>query len=95
MPFAARISGIPGVSDRALQQRAAQPLTGDRQFADQLLARSQGLLTNHSQEWTRIIHKNGSATALNVNSNSVRPCSFPHTSRFWETAKAIQFYAGK
>jgi hypothetical protein len=44
---------------------------------------------------SRIIHKNESATAANVNSNSVRPCSFPLTSRFWENAKAIQFCAGK
>src|SRR3984957_17922903 len=37
-----------GVSDCALQQRATQQLAADRQFADQLLARAEGLLTNHS-----------------------------------------------
>jgi hypothetical protein len=39
-----------GVSDRALQQRTTQQLPGDRQFADQLLARSERLLAYHSQE---------------------------------------------
>src|ERR1700716_1305844 len=49
MPFAARAFRASfGVSDRALQQRAAQQVAGDRQFADQLLARSKGLLANHS-----------------------------------------------
>jgi len=38
---------VLGVPDRALQKRAAQQLAGDRQFADELLARS---LTNHSYE---------------------------------------------
>ena len=51
MPFAAcALGAVFGVVDRALQQRAAQQLAGYRQFADQLLARSQGSLTNHSQE---------------------------------------------
>jgi hypothetical protein len=36
--------------DRALQQRTTQQLAGDRQFVDELLARSQGLLSAHSQE---------------------------------------------
>jgi hypothetical protein len=38
------------VPDGALQQRTAQQLAGDRHFADQLVARTDGLLTNHSQE---------------------------------------------
>src|SRR6266851_683682 len=38
------------VPDGPLQQRAAQHLAGDRHFADQLVARTDGLLTNHSQE---------------------------------------------
>jgi hypothetical protein len=47
--FAARaFRAAPGVSDSALQQRPPQQLTGDRQLADPLLARSQGLLLNHS-----------------------------------------------
>src|SRR4029077_10581414 len=51
MPFAACVFGaVFAVVDRTLQQRAAQQLAGYRQFADQLLARSQALLTNHSQE---------------------------------------------
>src|ERR1700704_2314839 len=51
MPFAARAFRTSfGMSDRAFQQRAAQQLTGDRQFADQLVARTKGSLTNHSQE---------------------------------------------
>src|SRR3977135_2787490 len=51
MPFAARaFRAVFGMSDGALQQRAAEELAGDRQLADQLLARSQGLLANHSQE---------------------------------------------
>ena len=51
MPFAAGAFGaVFAVADRALQQRAAQQLAGYRQFADQLLARSQAPLTNHSQE---------------------------------------------
>src|ERR1700694_3145876 len=42
MPFAAcTLRASLGVSDGALQQRAAQQVAGDRQFADQLLARSQ------------------------------------------------------
>src|SRR5258708_24503973 len=51
MAFAARaFRTVFGVSDSALQQRAPQQLAGDRQFADQLLARSEGLLANHLQE---------------------------------------------
>src|SRR5437899_1053077 len=51
VPFAARaFRAIFGMSDRALQKRATQYFAGDRQFADQLLARSQGLLSNHPQE---------------------------------------------
>jgi hypothetical protein len=51
MPFAARaFRAVFGVSDGALQQRAAQQLAGDRQFADQLLARSECSLANHLQE---------------------------------------------
>src|SRR5436309_2112414 len=47
--FAARaLRTVLGVSDGALQQRAAQQLAGDWQFAGQLLARTQGLLMNHS-----------------------------------------------
>src|SRR5580658_3584337 len=49
--FAARaFRTVFGVLDCALQQRATQQLAGDRQFADQLLARSEGLLANHSQK---------------------------------------------
>jgi hypothetical protein len=49
--FAARaFRAAFGMSDRALQQRATQQLAGDLQFADQFLARSKGLLTNHSQK---------------------------------------------
>src|SRR5882672_10434963 len=41
VPLAARaFRAIFGVPDRTLQQGAAQQLAGDRQFADQLLARS-------------------------------------------------------
>src|ERR1700686_4268535 len=41
MPFAARaFRAVFGVSDSAIQQRSPQQLAGDRQFADQLLARS-------------------------------------------------------
>jgi len=40
--FAARaFRAIFGVSDCAFQQHATQQLAGDRQFADQLLARTQ------------------------------------------------------
>src|SRR5580658_10826693 len=53
MAFAARaFRTVFGVSNCALQQRAPQQLAGDRQFADQLLACSEGLLM--------IIHKNES-----------------------------------
>jgi hypothetical protein len=45
--------------------------------------------------FSRIIHKNESVAAASVNSNSVRPCSFPHTSRFYPNAKVIQFCAGE
>src|SRR5215472_1406304 len=46
--FATRaFRAIFAVSDCALQQRAAQQLAGDRQLAEQLLARTNGLLTNH------------------------------------------------
>jgi hypothetical protein len=38
------------MSDGALQQRAPQQFAGDRQLADKLLARSKGLISNHSQE---------------------------------------------
>ena len=49
VPFAPRAFRTAlGVSDRALQQRAAQQLAGDRQIADQLLARSEDLFSNHS-----------------------------------------------
>src|ERR1700756_242682 len=49
MPFATRAFRASfGVADGAFQQRAAQQLARDRQFADQLLARSQGPLSNHS-----------------------------------------------
>ena len=51
MPLAAcALRAIFGVPDRAFQQRAAQQFAGDRQFADQLLARTEDLLANHSQE---------------------------------------------
>jgi hypothetical protein len=49
--FAARaFRAVFGVTDRALQQRAAQHLPGDRQFADKLVARSNGSVANHSLE---------------------------------------------
>jgi hypothetical protein len=51
MPFAAgALRAIFGVSDRSFQQRSPQQLAGDRQFADQLLACSQGPFASHSQE---------------------------------------------
>src|SRR5579883_252102 len=51
VPFTACAFGtILRVSDRALQQRAAQQVAADRQLAHQLLTGPQGLLTNHSQE---------------------------------------------
>src|ERR1700704_4259961 len=51
MAFAARaFRTVFRVSNRTLQQRAAQHLAGDRPFANQLLACSEGLLSNHSQE---------------------------------------------
>ena len=60
MPFATRAFRASfGVSDGTFQQRAAQQLAGDRQFTDQLLARSQGPLS-----------KNESMVAINVNPNS-------------------------
>ena len=50
MPFAARaFRAVFGVPDSALQQRAAQQVAGDRQFADQLVAGAEGLLANLSQ----------------------------------------------
>src|SRR6476660_1228095 len=62
MPFATRAFRASfGVTDGAFQQRAAQQLARDRQFADQLLARSEGPLSNHS--------KNESMVATNVNPN--------------------------
>src|SRR6202035_5259551 len=49
MAFAARaFRTVLGVSDSALQQRAPQQIAADRQFADQLLACSEGPLANHS-----------------------------------------------
>lgn len=51
VPFAARaFRAIFGMSDRALQQRATEYFAGNRQFANQLLARSQGSLSNHPKE---------------------------------------------
>jgi hypothetical protein len=48
VPFATRaFRAIFGMPDRALQQRATEYFAGDRQFADQLLARSQSLFSNH------------------------------------------------
>ena len=40
---------IFGVPHRAFQQRAPQQLARDRQFAHQLTARTEGLLSNHLQ----------------------------------------------
>src|SRR5215216_4475526 len=39
-----------GMSDGALQQRAAQQVAGNRQFADTLVARMKGSIANHSLE---------------------------------------------
>ncbi|WP_392691337.1 hypothetical protein [Bradyrhizobium sp. RDI18] len=60
MPFAARAFRAAAlVTNRALQQRAAQQLTGDRQLPDKLLTRLWARL--------RIIHKNESMLPLQVN----------------------------
>jgi hypothetical protein len=89
MPFAARaFRAIFAVPDRTLQQRAAQQLASDRQLADQLLARADGLLQNYLQ-------KNESDDAPTVNFNSVRSCSFPPVSRFCAWTQRAQFCAGK
>jgi hypothetical protein len=49
MAFTSRAFGtVLRVSDRALQQRAAQQLAADRQFAHQLLTCAQSLIANHS-----------------------------------------------
>jgi hypothetical protein len=49
--FAARaFRAIFGVPDCAFQQRASQQLAGDRQFADQFVARADRLLANHVRE---------------------------------------------
>src|SRR5579871_1156510 len=49
--FAARaFRASRAVTDRALQQRSAQQLAGDRHFADQLVTGADRLLANHSQE---------------------------------------------
>jgi hypothetical protein len=39
---------VLGVSNGAFQQRAPQQFAANRQFADQFLARTKGLLANHS-----------------------------------------------
>jgi hypothetical protein len=50
MAFTARaFRTVFGVPDRPLQQRAAQQFAAHRQFADRLLARSEGLLTRLNQ----------------------------------------------
>src|SRR5262245_31606022 len=41
---------VLAASDSALQQRPAQQLAGDRQFADKFLAGLKGSASNHSQE---------------------------------------------
>jgi hypothetical protein len=52
--FAARaFRAVFGVPHCALQQRTAQQLAGDWQFADQLVARTQGLL----ESFTRMKHE--------------------------------------
>src|SRR5215467_10949634 len=49
--FAARaFRTAHAVPDGALQQRPSQHLAGDWQFADQLVARADGLLANHPRE---------------------------------------------
>src|SRR5262245_42617769 len=49
VPFTTRaLRAALGVSDGALQQRSAQQLAANRQFAQQLLTRAKGLATNHS-----------------------------------------------
>src|SRR5262245_13354297 len=51
VPFTARaFRAALGVSNRALQQRSAKQLAVDRQFAQQLLTRAKGLVSNHSYE---------------------------------------------
>src|SRR6185503_18700361 len=51
VPLTTRALRAPlAVSDSSLQQRSAQQLATDRQFAQQLLARTKGLIANHSQE---------------------------------------------
>jgi hypothetical protein len=44
---------------------------------------------------SRIIHKNESMVATNVNPNPSDLAVFPQTSRFYPKANAIQFCAGK
>jgi hypothetical protein len=49
VPFTARaFRASRAMTDRAFQQRAAQQLAGDGQFADRLVARADGLVSNHS-----------------------------------------------
>src|SRR5215216_1715015 len=51
VPFTAcAFRAVFGVSDGALQQRAAQQLPADRQLADKLVARPNGPITNHLLE---------------------------------------------
>jgi hypothetical protein len=53
------------VPDGSLQQRTAQQLAGDRQFAGQLVAHANGLLTKH---------KNESVVTPAVNPNPATSC---------------------
>src|ERR1700739_1629474 len=49
-PAARPFREVFGVPDGALQQRAAKHLTAYRQFADELVARPNGPIANHSLE---------------------------------------------
>src|SRR5437868_12289323 len=51
VPFTAgAFRTVFGMSDRALQQRATQQFTANRQLADEPVARSNGPIANHSLE---------------------------------------------
>ena len=75
VPFTARTFWAAlGVADGALQQRATQQLTSDRQLAQELLACSKGSRSNYLHESIN----GGRHSQL----KSVRACSFPQKLRF-------------
>ena len=82
MPFAAcAFRAVFGVSDRPLQQRAAQQLAADRQFARPASGARAGSAHESSTRMNQTVRPD-------VNFNSVRPCSFPTVSRFCAKAQA-------